>query len=77
MDTAGVRGKIERYVTTINSPSTIYHFYEMKVERMEADWQESRERIREWFTYEEARRRVGWKPELREGLDKALMTLPS
>ena len=66
--TAGVRGKITRYVTTISSPSTTYHFYEMEVATLDKDWLESRERIREWVDYAEALRRVTWKSELAQGL---------
>lgn len=65
---AGVRGKIKRYVTTITSPSTIYHFYELEVASLDNDWLESKERRREWVDYAEAYRRVAWKPELAQGL---------
>ncbi|KAH7926094.1 hypothetical protein BV22DRAFT_1046316 [Leucogyrophana mollusca] len=68
LEEAGVRGKITRYVTTIKSPSTTYHFYEMEVTSLDKDWLESRERRREWVDYAEALRRIAWKNELAQGL---------
>lgn len=65
---AGVRGRITRYVTTIKSPSTTYHFYELEVSSLDKDWLESKERRREWVDYAEASRRVAWKSELAQGL---------
>lgn len=66
--TAGVRGNITRFVTTINSPSTTYHFYELEVTTLDKEWLESRERKREWVDYGEALKRVAWKAELAQGL---------
>ncbi|OAX42170.1 hypothetical protein K503DRAFT_847949 [Rhizopogon vinicolor AM-OR11-026] len=68
LEEAGVRGNITRYVTTINSPSTTYHFYELEVTTLDKDWLESRERKREWVDYAEALKRVAWKNELAQGL---------
>ena len=70
---AGVRGKITRFVTTIPSASSTYHFYELDVADLDADWLESKERRREWVDYAEAVRRLSWKAELAQGL--ALSTL--
>ena len=66
--TAGVRGQITKYVTTINSPSTTYHFYELEVQSLDQVWQESNERTREWVDYTEAIKRLTWKNELAQGL---------
>ena len=66
--TAGVRGKITRYVTTIESPSTTYHFYELDVSKLDEDWLERGQRTREWVDYAEAVNRVAWKAELAQGL---------
>ena len=66
--TAGVRGTITRYVTTIPTPSTTYHFYELDVAVLEPDWLERKERRREWVDYHEAIRRLEWKAELAQGL---------
>jgi len=66
--TAGVRGTISRYVTTIPTPSTTYHFYELDVATVDQDWLERKERRREWVDYAEAVRRVEWKSELAQGL---------
>jgi len=65
---AGVRGTITRYVTTIPTPSTTYHFYELDVATLDQDWLERHERRREWVDYAEAVRRLEWKAELAQGL---------
>lgn len=65
---AGVRGTITRFVTTIPSASSTYHFYELDVLNLDADWLESNERRREWVDYSEAIRRIAWKSELAQGL---------
>lgn len=65
---AGVRGKITRFVTTIPSASSTYHFYELDVADLDAEWLESKERRREWVDYAEAVRRLSWKAELAQGL---------
>jgi diphosphoinositol-polyphosphate diphosphatase len=70
---AGVRGTIGAFVTTVCSPSTTYHFYELEVSALDAAWPEAAERTREWVDYAEAIRRIAWKPELAQGL--ALSTL--
>ncbi|KAF5372779.1 hypothetical protein D9615_010115 [Tricholomella constricta] len=66
--TAGVRGTITRFVITIPTPSTIYHFYELDVAGLDQDWLERHERRREWVDYAEAVRRLEWKSELAQGL---------
>lgn len=66
--TAGVRGTITRYVITIPTPSTTYHFYELDVAGLDQEWLESNERRREWVDYAEAVRRLEWKSELSQGL---------
>lgn len=68
LEEAGVRGRITRYVTTIQSPSTTYHFYELEVSSLDKEWLEGKERTREWVDYAEAYRRIAWKPELAQGL---------
>jgi len=65
---AGVRGKITRFVTTIPSASSTYHFYELDVAELEQEWLESKERKREWVDYAEAVKRISWKAELAQGL---------
>lgn len=65
---AGVRGKITKFVTTIHSASSTYHFYELDVADLDQEWLESKERRREWVDYAEAIRRVSWKAELAQGL---------
>ncbi|KAI0303696.1 NUDIX hydrolase domain-like protein [Multifurca ochricompacta] len=65
---AGVRGTITRFVTTISTASSTYHFYELDVASLDAEWLESKERRREWVDFAEAMQRVSWKPELVQGL---------
>ncbi|KAI0045857.1 hypothetical protein FA95DRAFT_1494971 [Auriscalpium vulgare] len=68
LEEAGVRGTITRYVTTIYSASTTYHFYELDVSSLDAEWLEGHERRREWVDFAEAVTRMSWKPELAQGL---------
>jgi len=68
LEEAGVRGKITRFVTTINSASSTYHFYELEVYALDKEWLECKERQREWVDYGEALRRISWKKELAQGL---------
>lgn len=68
LEEAGVRGTITRFVTTIPSAASTYHFYELDVASLDSDWLESKERRREWVDFAEAMRRVAWKPELVQGL---------
>ncbi|KAK7691078.1 hypothetical protein QCA50_006181 [Cerrena zonata] len=68
LEEAGVRGTITRFVTTIPSASSTYHFYELDVADLDSDWLESKERRREWVDYAEAIRRIAWKTELAQAL---------
>jgi len=74
LEEAGVRGTITRYVTTIPTPSTTYHFYELDVSALEQDWLERNERRREWVDYAEAIKRLAWKRELARGLELSSLT---
>ncbi|KAL9714007.1 hypothetical protein Ac2012v2_002314 [Leucoagaricus gongylophorus] len=65
---AGVRGPISRYLVTIPTPSSTYHFYEMDIVGLEQDWPERKERSRELVDYAEAIRRLEWKTELAQAL---------
>jgi hypothetical protein len=75
--TAGVRGTITRYVTTIPTASATYHFYELDVTGLDQVWLESNERVREWFDFGEAVRRIQWKQELAQGLMLSSLAPPS
>lgn len=55
-------------MVTIPSASSTYHFYELDVSGLDADWLEAKERTREWVDFAEAVNRVAWKPELAQGL---------
>ncbi|KAL1753186.1 NUDIX hydrolase domain-like protein [Schizophyllum commune] len=68
LEEAGVRGTITRFVITIPTESTTYHFYELDVTTLDSDWLECKERKREWVDYAEAVRRLEWKKELSQGL---------
>ena len=65
---AGVRGTITRFVTTVPATASTYHFFELDVASLDAEWLESKERRREWVDYAEALQRISWKPELAQGL---------
>ena len=73
LTTAGVRGKITKFVTTIHSASSTYHFYELEVHALDSDWLEAKEREREWVDYTEALRRISWKKELAQALKLSSM----
>lgn len=77
LEEAGVRGNITRFVTTIPSPASTYHFYELDVSALEPDWLESKERRREWVDYAEAVRRLSWKAELAQGLRMSTLAPPT
>ncbi|KAI0255002.1 NUDIX hydrolase domain-like protein [Lactifluus subvellereus] len=68
LEEAGVRGTITRFVTTIPTAASTYHFYELDVASLDSEWLESKERRREWVDFAEAMQRVAWKPELVQGL---------
>ena len=74
---AGVRGTVSRFVTTVLSPSTTYHFFEVEVSSLDADWPEAQERRREWVDFAEAVRRVAWKQELAQGLMLSSLAPPA
>ena len=74
--TAGVRGTITRFVITIPTESTTYHFYELDVTTLDSDWLECKERKREWVDYAEAVRRLEWKKELSQGLQLSSLAPP-
>ncbi|KAG6884065.1 hypothetical protein C0993_001759 [Termitomyces sp. T159_Od127] len=64
----GVRGTITRFVITIQTPATTYHFYKMDVAALDSDWLEKKERRGEWVDYAEACGRLEWKSDLSQGL---------
>ncbi|KAK7463402.1 hypothetical protein VKT23_006756 [Stygiomarasmius scandens] len=76
LEEAGVRGTITRFVITIPTPSTEYHFYELDVASLDSDWLERHERRREWVDYAEAIKRLEWKKELSQGLRLSSLAPP-
>lgn len=74
-NTAGVRGVISRYVTTLSTSTTTMHVYEMDVASLDDQWLEAHERRREWVDYPTALARLSWKPEFVQALN--LSTLAS
>ncbi|KAI4521346.1 NUDIX hydrolase domain-like protein [Schizophyllum commune] len=76
LEEAGVRGTITRFVITIPTESTTYHFYELDVTTLDSDWLECKERKREWVDYAEAVRRLEWKKELSQGLQLSSLAPP-
>ncbi|KAG6902853.1 hypothetical protein C0995_010738 [Termitomyces sp. Mi166 len=76
LEEAGVRGTITRFVITIPTPATTYHFYELDVAALDSDWLEKKERRREWVDYAEACKRLEWKSELSQGLKLSSLAPP-
>jgi len=68
LEEAGVRGTITRFVITVPAAASTYHFFELDVASLDAEWLESKERRREWVDFAEAMQRISWKPELAQGL---------
>lgn len=52
---AGAIGKIGEYLGTFNDKRSLYHFWEMDVEKLQDEWPEKYKRRRQWMTQEEAR----------------------
>ncbi|KIJ52520.1 hypothetical protein M422DRAFT_223076 [Sphaerobolus stellatus SS14] len=68
IEEAGVYGTITRFVVTIPGTTATYHFYELDVAGLLDQWPEAHERRREWVDFNEALRRIAWKPELAQAL---------
>lgn len=60
-------------------PKLEFHFYEMLVEKLFAEWPESEKRERRWCTYSEARHELlkAKRPELVTALDASSILRPS
>ncbi|KAF2749191.1 nudix/MutT family protein-like protein [Sporormia fimetaria CBS 119925] len=58
---------------TAKAPKASYHFFEATVENEEADWPEKHKRSRQWFTYKDAIKAMGDRPELLDALERCTM----
>ncbi|KAJ5923741.1 Nudix/MutT family protein [Penicillium verhagenii] len=56
---------------TSNAPKASYQFFEVTVEREEADWPERHKRQRKWVTYAQAATALANRPELLEALNRS------
>jgi len=53
-------------------PKASYHFFEVIVEKEEADWPEAKKRARKWVAVAEAREALKERPELLEALERSI-----
>ncbi|KAJ6096469.1 Nudix/MutT family protein [Penicillium sp. IBT 16267x] len=56
---------------TSNVPKASYQFFEVTVEKEEADWPERHKRQRKWVTYAQAAHALANRPELLEALNRS------
>ena len=56
---------------TLTAPKASYQFYEVTVEKEEAEWPEKHKRARQWMTYAQANAALATRPELSEALNRS------
>ena len=56
---------------TPQAPKASYQFYEVKVDRQEAQWPEMNKRGRQWMSYQQALQALATRPELKEALNRS------
>ncbi|KAI9822785.1 MAG: hypothetical protein M1832_003018 [Thelocarpon impressellum] len=56
---------------TAVAPKALYQFFEVAVEKEEAQWPEMHKRARQWFSYAEAAQALSQRPELLEALNRS------
>ena len=54
-----------------SAPKALYQFYEVRVDKEEAEWPEKHKRGRMWMSYKDAKERLKTRPELVEALDRS------
>ncbi|KAJ2892100.1 putative nudix family protein [Zalerion maritima] len=59
--------------TSQDAPKALYQFYQATVMSQYEEWPEKHKRVREWFTYAQAREALATRPELLEALNKCTM----
>lgn len=57
--------------TTAEAPKALYQFFEVTVEKEEAEWPEMHKRARQWLSYAEAATALKNRPELLEALNRS------
>ena len=56
-----------------HAPKALYQFFEVRVDKEDADWPEKHKRGRAWMGYKEAKEKLKSRPELIEALDRSGM----
>ncbi|PGH23536.1 hypothetical protein AJ80_02490 [Polytolypa hystricis UAMH7299] len=56
---------------TMKAPKVLYQFFEVRVDREEAQWPEMHKRKRQWLTYTQAAAAMATRPELLEALNRS------
>jgi diphosphoinositol-polyphosphate diphosphatase len=56
---------------TAEAPKALYQFFEVRVDREEAQWPEMHKRKRQWVTYGQAAAVLASRPELLEALNRS------
>ncbi|WEW57225.1 Nudix hydrolase superfamily protein [Emydomyces testavorans] len=56
---------------TAKAPKVLYQFFEVRVDREEAQWPEMHKRRRQWVTYAQAAAALTGRPELLEALNRS------
>ncbi|KAK2777727.1 hypothetical protein FQN52_003004 [Onygenales sp. PD_12] len=56
---------------THKAPRVLYHFFEVRVDREEAQWPEMHKRKRQWVTYAQAAAALAARPELLDALNRS------
>ena len=59
---------------TAKAPRVLYQFFEVRVDREEANWPEKEKRKRQWITYNQAASALVNRPELLEALNRSSVT---
>ncbi|KKZ67526.1 hypothetical protein EMCG_06804 [[Emmonsia] crescens] len=53
------------------APKVLYQFFEVRVDREEAQWPEMHKRKRQWVTYAQAAAALAARPELLDALNRS------
>ncbi|MCJ1399227.1 hypothetical protein MMC11_002429 [Xylographa trunciseda] len=54
-----------------SSPKALYQFYQVRVEKEEAEWPEKHKRGRQWMSYGDAKEKLKGRPELVQALERS------
>jgi len=59
---------------TPQAPKALYQFYEVRVDKEEANYPEASKRARQWMSYTQAKQALATRPELMEALNRSSIT---